>query len=292
MDTVLQQLLNALQVGTVYALIAVGYTMVYGVLKLINFAHGDIYMLGAYIGYFAATRLGASFLPALLTAAAGCALAGITIERIAYRPLRRAPRLSALITAIGVSLALENGTRAVVGATYRPFPELIPKQVLHLGGLYITNVILVVLATALVLMVLLNYLVNHTITGKAIRAVSFDKEAAQLMGINLNRIITYTFAIGSASAAAAGVMVGMVWPMIDPYMGLIPGIKAFVAAVLGGIGSVPGAVVGGYLLGLIETVAAGFLASSYRDALAFSILIVLLLFRPTGLFGIGQVEKV
>lgn len=292
MNTVLQQLLNALQVGTVYALIAVGYTMVYGVLKLINFAHGDIYMLGAYIGYFAAVKLGASFLPALLCAVVGCALAGITIERVAYRPLRKAPRLSALITAIGVSLALENGTRAVVGATYRPFPELIRKVSIDLGGIYLTSVILVVLATALVLMVLLNYFVNRTITGKAIRAISFDKEAAQLMGIDLNRVIMYTFAIGSASAAAAGVMVGMVWPMIDPYMGLFPGIKAFVAAVLGGIGSVPGAVVGGYLLGLIETLAAGFLASSYRDALAFSILIILLLFRPTGLFGIGQVEKV
>lgn len=292
MATVLQQLLNALQLGSVYALIALGYSMVYGVLKLINFAHGDIYMLGAYIGYFAALRFGLPFVPCLLIAMAGAALMGMTIERVAYKPLRLAPRLSALITAIGVSLALENGTRAIIGPQYRPYPEVVVKKTFEMHGLYFTNVILIVLVTAFILMLLLNYLVSRTLVGKAMRAISFDKEAALLMGIDMNRIITYTFGVGSASAAAAGVMVGMVWPMIDPYMGLMPGIKAFVSAVLGGIGSVPGAMVGGYLLGAMETATAAFLPSSYRDTLAFGMLVILLLFKPTGLFGVGSVERV
>ncbi|KKM11383.1 ABC transporter permease [Clostridiales bacterium PH28_bin88] len=292
MDILLQQVLNAIQLGSVYALIALGYTMVYGVLKLINFAHGDIYMIGAYLGYYAATLFHFSFLPALAMAMVGAAAAGIIIERIAYRPLRTAPRLSALITAIGVSLALENGTRAVIGPQYRPYPAIIAKKTFTLAGVSFTNVIVVVLVTAVVLMILLNYLVSRTMIGKAMRAVSFDKEATLLMGVDINRIVTYTFAVGSASAAAAGVMVGMVWPMIDPYMGLVPGIKAFVAAVLGGIGSVPGAMLGGYILGGVETAAAAFLPSSFRDTVAFGILVLLLLFKPTGLFGVGNVERV
>lgn len=292
MSIVLQQVLNALQLGSVYALIALGYTMVYGVLKLINFAHGDIYMLGAYIGYFAALGLHLSFAPAILLAMAGAALAGMLVERIAYRPLRAAPRLSVLITAIGVSMALENGTRVIIGPEYRPYPPLIEKTSFTFGGLYFTNVIILVLATAVVLMLALSYLVSRTAVGKAMRAISYDKEAVALMGIDVNRIITYTFGIGSAAAAAAGVLVGMVWPMIDPYMGMMAGIKAFVAAVLGGIGSVPGAMLGGYLIGGIETATAAFLPSSLRDTLAFGILILLLLYKPTGLFGTREVEKV
>ncbi len=292
MEIFVQQLINALQVGTVYALVALGYTMVYGVLKLINFAHGDIYMLGAYLGYFSAQSFGLSFLPSVLIAMAGAALMGVTIERIAYRPLRRAPRLSALITAIGVSLFLENGTRAVVGPSYLPFPAMVDKQVYQWGGVFLTNTTLIILGTALILLGLLYYIVNRTIVGKAMRAISYDREAAQLMGIDLNRIVSVTFAIGSAAAAAAGVMVGMVWPMIDPYMGLLIGIKAFVAAVLGGIGSIPGAMLGGYLLGTIETGASAFLPSSFRDTIAFALLVVMLLFRPAGIFKVGSAEKV
>lgn len=289
---ILQQLINALQLSSSYALLAVGYTMVYGVLRLINFAHADIFMVGAYIGYFAFLGLGAPFVVCLILAMLGCALLAVTIERIAYRPLRTAPRLSALITAIGVSLLLEHGTRATIGPEFRPFPAILPKTTFQVGGVYFTVALFWVLVTSVILMAILSYIVGRTLIGKAMRAVSYDREAAMLMGINVNRIITYTFAIGAAEAGAAGLMWGLVYPMIDPYMGLMPGIKAFVAAVVGGIGSVPGALVGSFILGTIETATAAFLPSMYRDALAFSILALVLLFRPTGIFGIGTVEKV
>ena len=222
----------------------------------------------------------------------GCGLLAVTIERIAYRPLRTAPRLSVLITAIGVSLALEHGTRATIGPEFRAYPAILPRTIFQIGGVYFTVALFGVLVTSLVLMAILNYIVSRTLIGKAMRAVSYDREAAMLMGINVNRIITYTFAIGAAEAGAAGLMWGLVYPMIDPYMGLMPGIKAFVAAVVGGIGSVPGALVGSFILGTVETATAAFLPSMYRDALAFSILALVLLFRPTGIFGIGTVEKV
>jgi branched-chain amino acid transport system permease protein len=292
MDILVQQLINALQVGTVYALVALGYTMVYGVLRMINFAHGDVYMLGAYLGYFSAQLFGLSFLPSLIIAMVGAALLGVLIERIAYRPLRRAPRLSVLITAIGVSLFLENGTRAVIGPNFLPFPAMVTKHIYQFGNIFLTNSTLIILGTALILMGLLYYVVNRTIVGKAMQAISYDREAAQLMGIDLNRIVSITFAIGSAAAAAAGVMVGMVWPMIDPYMGLLIGIKAFVAAVMGGIGSIPGAMLGGYLLGAIETGASAVLPSSFRDTIAFALLVVMLLFRPSGILAVGSAEKV
>jgi len=287
-----QQAVNALQLGSAYALVALGYTMVYGVLRFIYFAHADVFMVGAYIGYFAFLKLGAPFPVCLVLAMVGCALLSITIERIAYRPLRTAPRLSVLITAIGVSLALEHGTRATIGPEYRAFPAILPRTTFQVGGVYFTVSLIGVLVTSLVLMAILNYIVSRTLIGKAMRAVSWDKEVAQLMGININRIITYTFAIGAAAAGAAGLMWGLVYPMIDPYMGLMPGIKAFVAAVVGGIGSVPGAVVGGFILGTVETATAAFLPSMYRDALAFSVLALVLIFRPTGMFGVGTVEKV
>ncbi len=266
--------------------------MVYGVLRMINFAHGDIYMLGAYLGYFSARIFGLSFLPSLIIAMLGAALMGVLIERIAYRPLRQAPRLSILITAIGVSLFLENGTRAVVGPNFLPFPTMVTKRIYKLGEVFLTNSTLIILGTALILLGLLHYVVNRTLVGKAMRAISYDRETAQLMGIDLNRIVAVTFAIGSAAAAAAGVMVGMVWPMIDPYMGLLIGIKAFVAAVMGGIGSIPGAMVGGYLLGAIETGASAVLPSSFRDTIAFGLLVVMLLFRPAGIFPVVSSEKI
>ncbi len=291
-SVILQQLVNAIQLSSSYALLAVGYTMVYGVLKLINFAHADIFMVGAYIGYFAYLTLGLPFIPTLIVVMIGCALLAVLIERIAYRPLRNAPRLSVLITAIGVSLVLEHGTRAVIGPQYRPFPSILPNTTFQIGGVYFTVSLLWVLVTSVILMVILTYIVNKTLIGKAMRAVSHDRDAAQLMGINVNRIITYTFAIGAAEAGAAGMMWGLAYPMIDPYMGMIPGIKAFVAAVVGGIGSVPGALVGSFILGTAETATAAFLPSMYRDALAFGILALVLVFKPTGMFGVGVVEKV
>ncbi|MGQ9626534.1 MAG: branched-chain amino acid ABC transporter permease [Anaerolineae bacterium] len=297
----LQQLVNALQLGSSYALIAVGYTMVYGVLRLINFAHADIFMVGAYIGYFFAGGFvfpilglppGWAFIPVMLVAMVGAALSGVVIERVAYRPLRTAPRLSLLITAIGVSLALEHGTRAGIGPNFLPFPAVVSKAPIEVGGVIFTEALIWVLITSFLLMAALSYLVRNTMIGKAMRAVSYDKEAALMMGIDINRIIVYTFMVGSAEAAAAAVMWCQVFPMIDPYMGLMPGIKAFVSAVVGGIGSVPGALAGGFILGILETATAAFLPSMYRDAIAFTILIIMLIVKPTGLFGVGVLEKV
>ena len=299
LTTIVQQLINALQLGSAYALLAVGYTMVYGVLRLINFAHADVFMIAAYIGYFTFTVLGltsgvGAFIICMGAAMIGAALLSVGIERVAYRPLRTAPRLSAMITAIGVSLVLENGARALpmIGPNFRPYPEIIPPMQFEVGGVYFTSTLIVVLVTSVILMLLLSYIVSRTMIGKAMRASSFDKEATQLMGIDLNRIIVYTFAIGAAQAGAAGVMWALTYPVINPYMGMMPGIKAFVAAVIGGIGSVPGALVGGLIFGGVETITAAFLPSMYRDALAFAVLAIVLMFRPTGLFGVGMVEKV
>lgn len=294
-----QQLVNALQLGSAYALLAVGYTMVYGVLRLINFAHADIFMIGAYIGFAVFNTLGLSsgvtaFIICVVASMIGAATLAVCIERIAYRPLRTAPRLSAMITAIGVSLALEHGSRAVpfIGPSFRRYPDIIAPTRFEIGGVYLTGAVTVVLITSVILMVILTYIVSRTMIGKAMRASSYDKEVTLLMGIDLNRVITYTFAIGAAEAGAAGVMWALVYPMIDPYMGMMPGIKAFVAAVVGGIGSVPGALIGGFILGGVETATAAFLPSMYRDALAFSILAIVLIFKPTGLFGVGVLEKV
>jgi branched-chain amino acid transport system permease protein len=292
LPTFLQQIINAIQLSSSYALIAVGYTMVYGVLKLINFAHADIFMVGAYISYYVYQYLQAPFLVCLAISMIGCALLAVIIERIAYRPLRKAPRLSVLITAIGVSLVLEHGTRATIGPEFRPFPAILPKITHEIGGVYITEALFWALLTSVILMIVLTYIVKNTFLGKAMRAVSYDKEAAMLMGINIDRIISFTFALGAAEAGAAGVMWGLAYPMIDPYMGMIPGIKAFVAAVVGGIGSVPGALAGSFILGTVETATAAFLPSMYRDALAFGILAIVLIVRPTGIFGVGSVEKV
>jgi len=295
----LQQLVNGVAWGSIYSLIALGYTMVYGVLRLINFAHGDVYMVGAYAGLFSALWLRAGTEPSLgkallvlLFAMAVCALLGVVIERAAYRPVRRHPRLTSLITAIGVSLLLENLGIVVFGARPRAFPEIVRSQRLELGSIVIGSHQFLVLGVALILMLLLQLIVHRTRIGKAMRAVSFNADAARLMGIPTDSVIAFTFALGSALAAAAGVLVGLYLPRVDPLMGLIPGLKAFVAAVLGGIGNIPGAMVGGLVMGIAETMVVAYLAPTYRDAIAFALLILILLFRPTGLLGKREVEKV
>src|SRR5262249_38335203 len=298
MTTFLQQLMNGLSLGSIYALIALGYTMVYGILRLINFAHGDVYMVGAYVGYFLSRRLQgrepsltAAFL-VMLGAMAACALLGIIIERLAYRPLRRAPRLTLLITAIGVSLFLENAGQLVFGPDPKFFPSLAPRTDFHVAGVRVTSEQLVVIGVSFALMILLRLFIQKTRTGKAMRAVSFNIDTAKLMGISTDRIIAITFALGSALAAAGGVLIGMQIPKIDPLMGIMYGLKAFVAAVLGGIGNVPGAVLGGLLIGTSEVMVVGYLSSTYRDAIAFGILILVLLLRPQGILGRVQKEKV
>ena len=300
MSEFLQQLVNGLTSGSVYALIALGYTMVYGILRLINFAHGDVYMLGAFFGLYAARALRAGedpnpakALAVLLIAMLGCGLVGIVIERCAYKPVRRSPRLSALITAIGVSLLLENGGRLVFGADPKFFPQIIVSHNIALGGgVTISNQQVLILVVSVVLMVLLRVIVMHTRVGKAMQAVSFNPTAAALMGISVDRISTFTFMIGSMLAAAAGVLVALKDPKIEPYMGLLPGLKAFVAAVLGGIGNVPGAVVGGLVMGIAEVMVVGYVSPTYRDAIAFVLLIVILLVRPAGILGRNTAEKV
>ena len=289
---IFQQIINGLSLGSIYALIALGYTMVYGIIKLINFAHGDVMMVGAYSGWFAITVLHLPFIPALLFSMVSCALLGVIIERIAYKPLRNASRIAALITAIGVSLFLEYGGMILVTAQVRTYPPVFPDTMYIVGGVYFKYGDIVMLVTAVVLMALLTFTVQYTKVGKAMRAVSFDKEAALLMGINTNNIISFTFAIGSALAAAAGVLMGVYFNTIDPLMGIIPGLKAFVAAVLGGIGIIPGAMVGGLMLGLVESIVSGLGASTWRDAVAFLILILVLIIKPSGLFGKNVREKV
>ena len=287
-----QQLINGVSLGSIYALIALGYTMIYGIIKLINFAHGDIYMIGAYFGFFATTQLGVGFIPAIIIAMAGAAIVGIIIERIAYRPMRNAPRIAILITAIGVSFFLEYGMILLVSPQPRTFPAVFAPTVYHMGPLVANSQQLVILISALILMVTLSYIVNSTKAGKAMRAVSFDADAARLMGINIDKVISMTFALGSALAAAGGVLVGVYYNSIDPLMGMMPGLKAFVAAVLGGIGIIPGAMMGGIILGVVEAMVSGFLSSTFRDAAAFVILILILLYKPAGLLGKNVREKV
>jgi branched-chain amino acid transport system permease protein len=352
-STFLQQLINGISQGSAYALIALGYTMVYGVLGLINFAHSDVYMFGAFMGYYIANsrivqeQLGTSLFSAVVVMVGAMALSaglGMLIERFAYRPgrtktrftsafwlgivgaifgslllhsamgvffgavvgivvgfaveyagfrpVRQESRLALLIIAIGVSLLLENGGQISFGADPKFFPEIIPSTSLNVGSLSLDSAKLIVLAVALALMVLLNVVVNYTKTGKAMRATSFNLNAAKLMGINTDRIIALTFAIGSALAAAGGILVSLLYPKIDPLMGVMPGLKAFVAAVLGGIGNITGAMVGGLILGLAEVMAVGYGSSTYRDAIAFIILVLILLFKPSGIMGKGTVEKV
>jgi branched-chain amino acid transport system permease protein len=295
-----QHLVNGLSVGAIYALIALGYTMVYGVLKLINFAHGDVFMMGAMIGWYSSARWSnESKAPSILGALAvtlvsmiACGLLGLVIERLAYRPLRNSPRINSLITAIGVSFLLEYGGQLVFGPDPRSFRVLPHHETIRIAGLTIGFVDLVTLVVSVLLMFLLQRIVFHTRIGTAMRAVSWNPEVAALMGVNTDFVITFTFVLGSVLAAAAGILYASKYPRVEPLLGLMPGLKAFVAAVLGGIGNVPGAMLGGLLLGLAEQLVAGYGSSSWRDAVAFSILIVILLVKPSGLLGSTAAEKV
>jgi branched-chain amino acid transport system permease protein len=303
----LQQLINGLSLGAVYALIALGYTMVYGVLRFINFAHGDVFMVGAFAGMYLGRWL-KPLVPAwpewlfasvvLLGAMLFCALLGIVIERLAYKPLRERPRLTVLITSIGVSLLLEYAGQLIFGAAPRGFPSLITStSITGLGGLYASNIQLIVLVVTGLLLLGLHLIVMRTRLGLAMRALSLNPTAARLMGVNTSVVISFTFGLGSALAAAGAIFYASLYQAIDPFMGVLPGMKAFVAAVLGGVGSLPGAMAGGLILGVVETLVVGYskflgIPPGYRDAVAFVILILILLFKPSGLFGKTQREKV
>jgi branched-chain amino acid transport system permease protein len=291
MTYLLQQSLNALQLGSIYALIALGYTMVYGILTMINFAHGDLFMVGAFLCFVAAVFLNLSFVPSLLFSMAGVALLGVIIEKWAYKPLREAPRVSAIITALGVGIFLENFTLAL-----SPYPKHIPPLIAHdmwtLGGVSISSLQILIILLSILLMILLDYIVQRTMVGMAMRAISWDKTIVPLMGVPLNRIISITFAIGTSLGGAAGVMYGLAYPVIDPYMGIMVGWKAFISAVVGGIGNIRGAMIGGFILGSVEILVAAFLPSTYRDVVAFALLLVLLIFRPYGILGKPHPQKV
>ena len=297
----LQQIINGLTVGGVYALIALGYTMVYGILELINFAHGEIYMIGAYLGIiflgiFTASGLTqyslvlSLFLTVVMSIIV-CSAYGFTIEKLAYKPLRNAPRLNPLISAIGVSIFLQNYVMLTQGATDKVFPHIIPVTKIEFSNVTMTTLQLFIIIVSLLLMTMLHFFIMKTKTGKAMRAVAQDKVMASLLGIDIDRIISVTFIIGSGLAAVAGLMVAMYYGLVNYSIGYIAGIKAFTAAVLGGIGSIPGAMVGGFLLGLIESLGASYLSSEYKDAYAFIVLILILLVKPTGLFGRSEGDK-
>lgn len=288
----LQQLVNGLILGSVYALIALGYTMVYGIIKLINFAHGDLYMMGAFIGYYLINAFQLNFFVALVLTMVLTAALGVLIEFLAYRPLRNSTKIAALITAIGVSFFLEYGMVYLFGANTRAFPQALETVKFNLGPITVTNVQLTILGVSVFLMLALQFIVQKTKMGKAMRAVSVDSDAAQLMGINVNSTISFTFALGSALAGAAGVLIGLYYNSVEPLMGMAPGLKAFVAAVLGGIGIIPGAALGGFIIGFLETLAVTVGLSSYRDAVVYGILIVILLVRPAGILGKNVKEKV
>ena len=288
----LQQLINGISLGSIYALIALGYTMVYGIIKLINFAHGEVFMVGSFLGFIAISVWDLGFFPALLISMTACAVFGVLIERIAYKRLRNATRIAALITAIGVSLLIQNGVIYIRGAQPVAYPDVFENKSFNLFGAQISTQAILILSVSIGLMIILQFIVHKTKIGKAMRAVSHDAEAAKLMGINVDNTISATFAIGSALAGAAGVIFGVYYTKIDPLMGVIPGLKAFVAAVLGGIGIIPGAMVGGLVLGVVETIVSAIGLSLWRDAAAFIILILILIFKPEGIFGKNTREKV
>lgn len=294
MEQLFQQIINGISLGSIYALIALGYTMVYGIIKLINFAHSDVYMLGAFIGYFSMTTLKLGFIPSLLISMFFCMIIGVVIEKVAYKPLRNATRIAVLITAIGVSLFIEYVTMAIAGANVRSYPPLtgILTESIMLGSINVSMQQIIIVGITIILMVLLQFIVKKTRIGKAMRAVSLDSDAAELMGINVNTTISFTFALGSALAGAAGILVGIYYNSINPLMGMLPGIKAFVAAVFGGIGVIPGAMIGGYFIGIVEVLVSGYGNSMYRDGVVFAILILVLIIKPTGLLGKNSREKV
>ncbi|MDR1956092.1 MAG: branched-chain amino acid ABC transporter permease [Treponema sp.] len=300
--TVLQNIFNALQWGSFYSMIALGYCLVYGVLRLINFAHGDIFMTACYIAFFVATGLlgyfaiggWLVFAITLLLTMGGTALLGITIERVAYRPLRTkgVNRLYVVITALMVGFILENGNLAVLGASSRRFPDMMEKHIWQFGPVVLTNLKVMVIAAAFVVFGILQWIVKKTVFGMSMRAISYDKFAIPLMGIPVNQVITWTFALGSALAAVAGILFGLSYPVLDPYMGMIIGWKAFIAAVVGGIGEIKGAFLGGFILGFIEIFIAAFFPSSFKDLISFVILLIILVLKPTGFFGVARSTKI
>lgn len=291
MELLMQQLINGLSLGAIYALIALGYTMVYGIAQLINFAHGDIIMVGSYLVLILLNQ-GIALPIAIAVSIFGCVILGVVIEMIAYKPLRHASRISLLITAIGVSYLLQNLCQLIMGANPMSFPTVITMAPIKLGPLTMTGNMAITLGVSIVLMVALDQFVKKTKLGKAMRATSEDSEAASLMGINVNKTISITFAIGSALAAIAGILWASNYPQIKPTMGSLPGIKAFIAAVIGGIGIIPGAVLGGFILGIVETFTKAYLSTQFADGLVFIILILMLVFKPNGILGKNVKEKV
>lgn len=289
----LQQMINGLSLGSIYALIALGYTMVYGIIKLINFAHGDVYMLGAFVAFYATTFFHLNFFVALVVAMVLCGVLGVVIERIAYKPLRHATRITALITAMGVSYVLEYTTQYFAGSEVKTFPtDLLDNTAFSFWGVRITMMQIYIFVITIVLMIILTYIVSKTKMGRAMRAVSVDEDAAKLMGINVDTTISFTFFLGSCLAGVAGVLVGVYYNSINPLMGMTPGLKAFIAAVFGGIGNIPGAMIGGLFIGIAETLVTAYGSSLYKDAIVYVILILVLILKPDGLLGKNVKEKV
>lgn len=294
MSSFFSYLINGISLGSIYAIIALGYTMVYGIAKMLNFAHGDVIMVGSYVAFFAMGSLGLPPVLAVAAAVVVCTILGITIEKIAYKPLRKAPSLAVLITAIGVSFFLQNSSLLAFGANTKMFTSVvnIPPIVLGEGSITISGETQVTIVACIIIMVALTTFIKKTKAGQAMLAVSEDKGAAELMGVNVNGTISLTFAIGSALAAIAGVLLCSAYPTLNPYTGSMPGIKAFVAAVFGGIGSIPGAFIGGILLGIIENMSKAYISSQLSDAIVFTVLIIVLLVKPTGILGKKISEKV
>ena len=288
----LSYLINGVSLGSVYAIIALGYTMVYGIAKMLNFAHGDIIMVGSFAAYIAMISAGVSPIVSVLLAMVICTVLGLLIERIAYKPLRSAPSLAVLITAIGVSYLLQNLALLIFKATPIPFASIIKVPSIKIGGVHVSGLTIVTLIVTTISMILLTLFINKTKAGRAMRAVSEDKGAAELMGVNVNQTISITFAVGSALAAVAGVLFIAQYETLLPTLGALPGIKAFVAAVLGGIGSIPGAMLGGLILGIIESLAKAYISTQLSDAIVFSVLVIVLLVKPSGLLGKMKIEKV
>ena len=291
MNQFFMQFINGLNIGSIYALIALGYTMVYGIAKLINFAHGDVIMVGAYIS-FISMKFGLPWWLAVIISIVACAVLGVVMEKVAYKPLRNASRISLLITAIGISYLLQNLFQLIFGANPQPYHAFITLPALNLGGISIQANYYITFSVSVLLMILLTLFVNKTTMGKAMRAVSEDEGAAKLMGINVDTTISLTFAIGCALAAIAGILYANCYPMINPTLGSLPGIKAFIAAVLGGIGSIPGAVIGAFILGMVEAMTKAYISSQLKDTIVFAILILMLVFKPAGILGKNVKEKV
>ncbi|WP_330638434.1 branched-chain amino acid ABC transporter permease [Anaeropeptidivorans aminofermentans] len=288
----MEQLNNGLALGSIYALTAIGFTMVYGIIRLINFAHGDIYMMGAYFALLGITVLKLPIFLAFLFGMACACILGFLISRLAYKPVFKAPKINLFLCAIGASIFLENTAMLVFGPETQSFPEVIKNSTYSFMGLKVTTLQLIIFSTAIVLMVILTYIVKYTKLGRAMRCTSQDMDAARLMGINTDRIVYFTFVLGSSLGSAAGILVGMYYRAVYPMMGFMPGLKAFVSAVIGGIGSIPGAMLGGMIMGVSESLGAAYISSGYRDAIAFIILIIILLFKPSGLLGKETGDKI